>query len=490
MNENPEGMPNPLNPNPGMSSGPDNGALDANPSEPMGQFEVKEEIQVIEPVPTEQPMAAAPAATDPLARPMEQAPVVAEPPKKKKTGLIIGIIIAAIVLIGGAVAAVLVVMNMHKEDAVMKAIEKVVSGEMPSNVAIDGTIAIDMDDEESIISGLKIELNSEASTTSTINSSTAMLSVNFQDGKSLSAEFDEIYAANGDLYIKTEGLTAALEDYLSELSNSALYTGVDSTVEVEDCAAEDEDCVAEVQETEEISDTGSLLEPFAGVLDVIETIDGEWLRVSMDEITQLSDSGLVAMDSNTSCMVDFVGNIKNYSNSVAGAYNKNAFISSTTEGVTLTSKNGGPVYQIVIDADKFSSFVSTMQSTDLVTNLFSCMGYSNSDVNTDNVVAEIDNLPTIYVETDKDYNFTRLYLEAPLDDGYTCACAGDYDECNCEDEATKSAGTLTVDLGFKYPSVINIAEPVEYTDFSDMIQEILTTMYTLPYEEAEVVVTE
>ena len=50
--------------------------------------------------------------------------------------------------------------------------------------------------------------------------------------------------------------------------------------------------------------------------------------------------------------------------------------------------------------------------------------------------------------------------------------------------------TLTTDLGFAYPTNINVAEPVEYKDFSTTIQEIMTSMYVLPGTETEETVVE
>ena len=192
------------------------------------------------------------------------------------------------------------------------------------------------------------------------------------------------------------------------------------------------------------------------------------MRISTDDVS--GASGLAPEESNASCLVDLVKNVKNYNNSVAEIYGKNPFITSTTEGVTLASKSGEPVYKVTIDTEKFSAFVNEVQNSELVSNLFSCMGYENSEVNIDNVAAEINKLPTFYVEVDKDYNFTRLYFTTDLADG---------------------GMTLTADLGFTYPTNINVAEPAEYTDFSNIIQEIFTSMYALPEGETEeVVVTE
>lgn len=463
MNENPGGSPNPLNPN--------NNPLDANPADSTPLEEIVEEAQTVSVGPAPSPV------NDPLARPMEQAPA-AEPvqPKKKKTGLIIGIIIAAVVLIGGGVAAALVLMNLNKGDAVAKAIEKIVTGNAPENVAIDGTFTLTPNEESSLISNIQIDLDSQASTKSLMNSSVANVTMNFENGNSSSFEFDEAYAANGDLYFKLSGLTNAMEDYTAAMQNAMLETGVTGT-DVVDCVSDGSEAGCEKVATEvtEVTDTtepvNSSVEAetsldtsglLTGVLGIVENVDGEWLRISTDDLS--GASGLAPEESNASCLVDLVKNVKNYNNSVAEIYGKNPFITSTTEGVTLASKGGEPVYKVTIDAEKFSAFVNEVQNSELVSNLFSCMGYENSKVNIDNVAAEINKLPTFYVEVDKDYNFTRLYFTTDLADG---------------------GMTLTADLGFTYPTNINVAEPAEYTDFSNMIQEIFTSMYALPEGETE-----
>ena len=68
-------------------------------------------------------------------------------------------------------------------------------------------------------------------------------------------------------------------------------------------------------------------------------------------------------------------------------------------------------------------------------------------------------MPKIYAEVDGDNNFTRLYLTSNLNNG---------------------EGTMTIDLGFSYPTNVNVPEPEEYKNFSDVIQEIMSSMYSLP----------
>lgn len=455
MNENPGETTNPLNQN----SNP----LDANPADSTPLEEIVEEVQTVSVTPTPGP------ATDPMARPMEQAPTVVEPvkPKKKKTGLIIGIVIAVVLLIGG-VAAALIIMNMNKGDAVAKAIEKIVTGNAPENVVIDGALTLVPNEDDSLLSNVQIDLDSQASTRSMMNSSIATVTTNFANGNSASFEFDEVYAANGDLYFKLSGLTNAMEDYTAAMQSAMLESGTAGS-EVVDCESED-GCVTTTEVVEPTSlpaevetDTNlGVMESLTEILSIIENVDGEWLRISTDDLSGVSE--LAPQESDTSCLVDFVGNVKNYNNSIAEIYGKNPFITSTTEGVTLASKSGEPVYKVTINSEKFGAFINEFQNSELVSNLFSCMGYENSEVNVDNVVEDIDSLPTFYVEVDKDYNFTRLYFTSDLAEGDM---------------------TLTTDLGFTYPTNINVAEPAEYTDFSSMIQEIFTSMYTLPGGEVE-----
>ncbi len=186
---------------------------------------------------------------------------------------------------------------------------------------------------------------------------------------------------------------------------------------------------------------------------MLEMVDGEWLRISVDELGQITSA--MSEDGETPCMVNLVGNINKYNNSVAELYNKNPFITSTTKDVTVAAKGGGPVHKVVLDSENLNNFVSAMQNSSLAQDLSSCMNEIND------LTSEVSNLPEIYVEVDKDYNFTRLYFTSEPEDADM---------------------TLTTDLGFSYPENINIAEPTEYKDFSSVVQEIFMSMYDLSGE--------
>ena len=474
MNENPGETQNPLNPN--------NNPLDANPADSTPLEEIVEEVQTVSVEPMPNPVNSASSesvANDPLARPMEQAPVTEpEKPKKKKTGLIVGIIIAAIVLIGGGIAAALIIMNLNRGDAVAKAFEKIISGNAPANVVTDGTLTFTSNEEDSLLSSIQIKLNSEAATGSMLNSSSAIVTAIFSNGRSAQFGFDETYAENGDLYFKLSGLTNAMEDYTAALQDAASQRAEGTTettcaedengemvcseqaIEVVDCESAD-GCASTVSPSDiTTSDSTEMLEGLSSILSIIETADGEWLRISTDELTELSD--MAQSESDATCLVNMISDAKSNSNSIAGMYSKNPFITSTTEGVTLASKSGDPVYKVTFNNEKFSAFANEFKNSTLVENLFGCMGYDSEDVNMNTVTEMLGNLPTFYVEVDKDYDFTRLYFTADL---------------------AESKMSLTSDLIFSYPVNINVAEPSEYTDFSTMFQEMLTSMYALPGTE-------
>ena len=84
-------------------------------------------------------------------------------------------------------------------------------------------------------------------------------------------------------------------------------------------------------------------------------------------------------------------------------------------------------------------------------------GGSSSTINTDALINQLGELPDLYAEIDNDYNFSRIYFVVDSSSDYT----------------------LTTDFGFSYPENINVAEPTEYKDFSEFMQEIMLNMYQM-----------
>ncbi len=457
MNENDGGTPNPLNPTPSTEPTPTPEPTPEPAPEPKVGLETepvtKVESEGVVEIETAHEAAMNPS---PLDRPMEQAqPEVTEQPKKKKTGLIIGILVALLIATGCGVAALLLFMN-NDDDAVAKAIDKLINGNLPTNTVVDGTIDVALNDSKSAITNLKLDLNSELVVGSMINSTTAKLSVEAKNRETITAELNEIYGTDGDLYLKIDGVSDLVEN--SSLFDALFNAGTTSATELEDnCspmgAGEETNCLSEsVIENVVVEESNNdMMEMYATAIKMFEE---QWFRISVDELEDLT-SETTSQDS-LSCVADLIKGANQNSNSLSSNYSKNPFIVSTNKDLPVVSK-ANPIYAISIDNEKFTNFVDSIKDSETLDEFYSCVGYKAANIDTEELIETINSLPTLYVEIDKDYNFTRLYFTYYIEDG---------------------AATATVDLGFSYPTNVNISEPTEYKDLSSALQQMFTSTYS------------
>ena len=485
MEQKHEGTPNPLNPS------PETEALDANPSEPMqpmGESEPAAEpiriskpanfgkpvdpmipvrpsqpmqpVQPSQPAQPEQPsqpVMAGPVAEpepvaetgqpvqpmgvvtntdgtmpaqpmmDPMERPMQRAVEELPPkPKKKKTGLIIAAVISLFIAIGCGVAAALILLNNNKEDVVATAFGRLISGGAPTNLAVDGTVNVEFNDASSAISDMQINLKAEGVAKSMINTASAKLNANLRDGKSFSVDLGEVYAANGDLYLRVDGVTNMMDSSYS---------------------------AGEVV-TEEGTNSAEAL---AGTLKLLEMIDGEWIRLSTDDLGTVAPA---TGSSTTVCLTNLVNDLAANSNIILGIYNKNPFIASTTDKLQVLSEKN-PIYKVLVDNEKLTGFLNEASGTAPMQNLAACTGSENAEVSASAVEKTLREMPAVYVEIDENYNFTRLYVE--------------YDNGDMK---------VVADLDFTFPNNVNVPEPTEYKNLSTMLQELMTSMINTGEVEA------
>ncbi|MBR0431138.1 hypothetical protein IJJ05_02525 [Candidatus Saccharibacteria bacterium] len=447
MNENSGETPNPLNPNPGMNSGVNPGPLDANPSEPV--------------MPTAEPAGINPGQMAPNTEMVAASQPVA-PTGKKKTGLIVGMLVALFLAVGCGVAAVLMNMNANSGDPVAMAVNKIMNGEAPNNVAAKGAIDIAINDDESPVTNLKIDLDSEIIMSSLINNSKATLTATFKDAGDVTVEIDEMRAADGDLYLKVEGLMDALEN--PKLLKTMFYGETEASDVVVDCT-EEEGCVEDVvlEEEEEVvlddsdatADDAVLSQYAAYLANSLEIVDGEWVKVSLEEINEMMNSS----ETNTnSCLVDLISDVNQNRNSFASIYSKNAFIGSATGEVSVVKKND-PIYRVAFDKENMLSFMSELDNSEIIKTFNECQVENDEDSisiveNQDSIIEALSKLPAIFVEVNKDYNITRLYSTLSSDEI-----------------------SITVDLGFSYPENVNVSEPNEYKNLTDVMQQLFTSVY-------------
>lgn len=495
MNEAPGGTPNPLNPNRGATP------LDANPSEPMqavnpnqpqmrpggpagapmgAPMRIRPTGATMGARPTGSPMGARPTGAtptpmnsatsgphslDPMDRPMERAPSGEPVQPKKNKSLMVGIIVSIFIAVGCGVAAILIALNMNKVDPVTAAVQKLITGEVPENIAIEGTIDSVSADLSSPISDMKISVKTDAVTNSLLNSTTATLSANLRNGGSFSIDLGEVYAANGELYLKVDGIKKALEDpYL--FSEAPKIDGTEQNEEI--APTEELDCVeGENCPTGEVvlQTDSEIIDSINSLLATFSVIDGEWVRITTDELNTLSSEDIIEKDESF-CSIDLITDLRNNSNALIDTYNKNPFILSSSENIPIESEQN-PIYQVILDNKNFTAFINNANEISLFNNLYGCLGYEDSTIDANNLMGYLQELPEIYVEIDDNYNFTRLYMEPTIDDG---------------------ENKVTVDFSFSYPANTNIAEPTEYQDLTTVLQSLSEKTYEL--ETAETSTTE
>ena len=377
----------------------------------------------------------------PEARPMEQAPAADGAPRssKKKTGLIIAGVVALFLAIGCGVAATLLLLN-PGGDPVATAVQRLMSGESGSKLAVNGTINGTFGDD-SMVSDLNITLDGKADLMAKISSANIGISARLAgNDEALSINAEEISTGDGDLFIKLDNLSEAIENYGKGLNSSEPTTQI-----IEDCDLENaEDCMVDVT----TMDSGSAVD-ISQYAVLFELFENKWFRISADDLT--GDD--LDMDTDTvQCLNTLYEDIKNSANSLSGVYKDYPFITSSTENITI-AKRQNPIYRVIIDGENLANYLKVANDLPAMDSFRACAGAQNAEIDTEEIKNAIAEMPELYVEVDNNRNFTRLYTEFTID-------GLDAD--------------ITLDLNFSYPESVNVSEPTEYENFSDFMQKLST----------------
>lgn len=426
MNENPEGTPNPLNPNPEVApTAPEPVAAEPTPVAP-----------VAEPAVAEQPAVTQPA--QPVAQPTEMAqPKVAKP---KKAGLIVAIILCVVAIAAG-VAAALIFINPFaaKKDAVPAALAKLMSGDAPRMVALDGSVSVTTSEESMPFSDFNVKFQASLNGIHKENYANAVISTTLTDGGKLSFNVDEVGNSKGEYYVRLSKIAEAINNY-EPLPQ-----------EVTDCASDDEseleDCIGEPSSSDSI----------LSILSVLKLIDDEWIRIQSSDVSEITGT-TSTNTSPTQCLTDAASNMSKYGEELTGVYQQYPFINYTTENLKISQKKDA-LYLLSLDAEKTASFINALRDSSFVKEISSCMGIkttSGEDLTTEEAQEIIKDFPDLYVEIDNNDNFTRVYFAISQDENKI---------------------TVTVDLSLAYPSQITINEPTEYIDVNEAMTKIMSELY-------------
>ena len=381
--------------------------------------------------------------TDPANRPMAKIEIP-EPKKskfkgRKRIGLIIGMIISLFLAIGCAVTATLLLLNAPRGDLVAIAVNKIASGKAPENVMIDGMIEITPENKKSTVPNLQITFGTEMTAKSMINSTLARISAQTKDGEELSVDISEIYAANGNFYLKVDGLKNLLAK--TDFADQLVISDQTTTQPEVDCYVA-EGCPSAPSENT-TKETKKLLTVLGGT---IEVLDGEWVKIPVNDLNSILNANF-DNDNEFVCMAKLMGDINTNSNALSDFYLKNPFITSTDQNLTVTNERD-TIRKVTINDQNFRAFMEAAANSSAMTNLASCLHYASVENSINGLSEALQNLPDIYAEVDGDDNITRIYVDAKID---------------------KGRAKLVANLRFSYPENVNVPEPTEYKDWSALI---------------------
>lgn len=341
---------------------------------------------------------------------------IVEPAGKKsskKKPLIIGAIILLLVALACAGAAVAMMMLGNKGDQISKAIEKVISGELPTIVTVQGSIETTAEAQDGTAAGnTTIDFNGTFDTTSSMNKVSADVAMNLGNNNNLLLSVEELQNKTGTTYFKVSGL--------SDLVSNPIMAS--------------------------FSD-------FSGLL---EAADNNWILVSDDFNSSMEDLDL--FDNPSTCLINAFSTLPQYSNDIISKYKANPFIESSTNNLDIAKKSG-TLYRLSFNSNKLSAFANSLNNNGFVNELNACMDNTASNSGTSATMIEdiFSNFPILYAEVDDNNNFTRFYFKV-----------------NSSDENVSS--TTTADITLTYPKEFKITEPADYITMSNLLSGVMSSL--------------
>ena len=520
MNENPEGTPNPLNPGFGIASTPKpekkveetaagTGMLDYTeapapapapkplpqhrnqkivdpmmrpvshqPADNIGDdqnFDTLEMEDVsIEELTSDTPVEPISTPIDtPVSAPVERSNFepknsIVEPAGKKgskKKVLIIGaIILIMTAIICGAAAIAIALMN-NGGDKVTKAINKLLDGGMPSIVSAQGEINYSTPD----VFDASINFDGAFNLATTTNKINAKTTVDYPNDAQAIVDISELTTGDGDTYFKISGLRSVLEAIAP-----ATIDQTETAENVSNCVGStDVNCGEIISETTTLTTTAGLLSIYGNLID---NTDDQWILISGDFGESME--GLNIFDNSSTCLISAFKELPTYGKDLVNKYKANSFITYSTSNLKI-AKVKNDLYKIGFDSDKTAAFINSLSGSGFMNELNSCINGSAAttkcpgvegakcadtitdiDASADTLKQVFDGFPTVYVEIDDNYNFTRVYFDTSIsagDDTYTA---------------------VTADINLSYPSKIEINEPTEYVNMSTLLNNLMTNVLT------------
>jgi hypothetical protein len=449
MNDNPEGTPNPLNPGVGAGLGftetepsaPETPAGPEAPAEPeapvapepatIEKVGISEEDLAFKKEPLDDPMMRPvsknnfdtlgmeekvevnikPVAIESTPEPeLVAKDSIVEPSKKntkKKFFIVAAIVLIITAVICGAAAIAIMLVNNNNDDRVNKAIEKLVNGKMPSIVSAQGRISALSNAENATIGSFDIDFNGNFDLSNATNTVSAKINAELSSGDKISIGVDELRDKDGETFFKIRGL-----DSISNNPLASAYSGV------------------------------------------IEAIDDEWILITNDFGDSMGNLGI--FENSSTCLINAISTLPQYSSDITKKYEANQFITYSTDKLEI-SKKKNPLYKLSFNSDKLTAFINSLSNNGFINELNACSENTatNSNVTVEAIEKIFDTFPTVYVEIDDNYNFTRVYFKTSVGD-------------------STNSTSVTADLALSYPAKVELETPDEYINMSTLVNNLVT----------------
>lgn len=329
---------------------------------------------------------------------------------KAKPWLFAGMVICLLAAIACIVATILVLMNTKNQDVVGAAISKVIAGDFPNNITVNGSIDINDNSNSKLPSRVGINFTSSAIINLGINSTDAkMIVYPERSSDDIVLDFKTSYSKNGDFYVKFDG-----GSYENEETDEILLDEVDALL------------------PNEISLLSSRTLPGPVALTKYE-----WVKIPAN---LESKSNIKNGEDIIKCTTNFLFDLstENKSSSdLAKFYNENPFMISTD-----TNNNQGEKYQVKFDKNAFSQFVSKSSNISAIKNLSNCFGYKDVRTAMSDIATIIESASEITMAIDKYHNIKNFDIVSDA---------------------------IVANLAFSYPDEVDELEQIEYKDISDAI---------------------
>ena len=343
---------------------------------------------------------------------------------RKKVLIVSAVTLIMIAVICGIMAAVFFAFG-GGTDRVSAAINRILDGNTSSIVNANGTITIETDSVDTdkncvgilpcspSIASVTIDLNSTVDFKSGMAKNSARILPEYTDGSSFELDVDEMTTQGGDTYFKVSNLANAVSENSSLASMTALA----------------------------------------------QLIDGQWISIpnttSGDDFTDSLDSVNV-LDNTSTCLTNVMMSLPTYGKDLVNKYRNNQFVKYSTNNLNIARKRD-TLYRLEFDDEKLAAFINSLSNTGFANALGACVGNTatNNRISATDIAEIFEGYPTLYVEINKNNDFTRVYFEAEMGGGMT---------------------TATADLDLSYPSKLEITPPDNYLDLNTLVEQILTTV--------------